>query len=763
MNSTNSTKFKSAQNLNIDNISSIPKKRTIDLIKEYLNSQPDQIEKLQTISKSIYEVMSQFIQITKNYSSQLENLAMQIIPNYTTEGQLAQAVQGILLFYSENLNILINELSKKNEKTEENENIMIKFNEYKKSYFMKIKNVIFCHEKYKKEIELYQEFLVNEEFKEHMNKGDLRNMDDEIPNININIKESHIKDEKEERKESSDDNSNCDKKDENNFLKGFNPFDGIYDKDNQKDVIESNKTYLSNLNESNDIYNNIKDFLSKEKTNLRKNIFNVCVCLIDGLLKCVKNQKENYDIQKEVIKNLTNTIKFEETDKNKIRPNPHKLKYLEIYENYILEKNDLTPKKQNLTTDDLNKNKNNSFNSDKKNLNAGIIKLDTDNPIKNTVSYNNKENKLNIPQKSEKFKYMVKKLNRVEILDIFEKIKNTNILISEHDSKIIEEEKNYKQIKDILVLIFNDTEKYTENDKNILINFFMKDKKYTFYFIKVLNDHRTKGNFLLSEKTFKYLGELFKYINDLILSINDMDLFKYIFILSMTYYHVSKSEDLKIYLFSYIKDHPDYQKEKFWQDYLNELIEHDLKGANNQDIDLSNSDISKLNRDQKEKLNNCYFSNFLTAVKAMADFRMDKKFVRDFVEKNKDKYILTQDQIENVCMIYDISLKENEANYNGDFLNEKKQDELNNKDNKDKVDNIKLNNENKPDQIEKKENEIIDNDQQQIDKINSKENNYKEIFLSENCNKIIGNEIENKEIDIINIKKNSENQKNEDN
>ena len=111
--------------------------------------------------------------------------------------------------------------------------------------------------------------------------------------------------------------------------------------DNQKEVIESDNLYLSNLNESNEIFKNLKEYLSKEKTNLRKNIFNVCVCLIEGLLKCVKNQKENYDIQNEVIINLTNELQYEERDKNKMKPMTYKLKYLEIYKNYINEKSDL--------------------------------------------------------------------------------------------------------------------------------------------------------------------------------------------------------------------------------------------------------------------------------------------------------------------------------------------------------------------------------------------------------------------------------------
>ncbi len=43
--------------------------------------------------------------------------------------------------------------------------------------------------------------------------------------------------------------------------------------------------------------------------------------------------------------------------------------------------------------------------------------------IRNTISYNAKNMKLKKEQIEEKFKFMVTKLSRIEILNIFEKIK----------------------------------------------------------------------------------------------------------------------------------------------------------------------------------------------------------------------------------------------------------------------------------------------------------------------------------------------------
>ena len=741
--------YKSDKTLYIYPKNELKKQLDLDLIKYYLSSQPEQIEKLVNDSKNTYETINEFIDITQNYSSNLEILALKIKPNYTTaEGQLAQAVQGILLFFSEELSNLISELKKTNISPKEDQiNIVLnKFEEQRDKYLKKIKEANLNSDKFKKELQLYQEYLVNKEYKEHIKNNDPQYNDDDIIYIykknkiqtENNIEKKNTDKKKEEKKKINlfDENEYAilDESDLNIFKKytpsnnnndnNENEFKSELNNDNnEKEVITSQKLYFTNINESNDILKNIKEFLSKEKTNLRKNIFQVCDCFIEGLLKCAQNQKKKYDIQNEVIKNITNILKYEETDKNKVRPEIVRLKYLQIYQEYIEEKSDITiNKKSKLSSDELGKN--NNLKHFKKMKSNNILSR------RNCLLINTKD------QIFKAFKDIVIKLNRVDILNIFEEIKKTNIILDKSDIKFIEEETNYKVIHEILVSIFINTEKYTDKEKDILINFFKQDKIYIIYFIKVLNDHRAKGNFILSENTLKYLGELFTFINNLILNQNDMELFKYIFMLSMTYYHVTK-DNMKIYLFSYIKDHPDYQKVKFWDDYLFELIEHDLKeNPYHQNLDLSKKKVDNLNREDKEKLSNCYFSNFITVVKAMADFRKDKKFVRDFVEKNKEKYTLSNEQIENICMVFDISLSENEANYNGDFICKEKQ----NKSNEQNEENINSE--------KKEEKEIIEDKENEDEKIEQKEN--KKDNIEDNTNKDEKKEeikIENKNIE----------------
>ena len=694
MSNLNEFKHRSAKSLEVFPKLDI-KASSIYLIKDFLLSQPEQIKNLEHVSTTLYEVINKFVEITKDYSSQLEILALSIIPNNSTEGQLAQAVQSILLFYLESLNNLMSELQKAIVKTNEKEidSIINQINEYNNDYLMKIKEVNLKSKNYEKEVEFYQEYLVNKEYDEHIKRGDLRNYDDEIINNNERSKLEKIKNEN-------------NKKEEKNFLYDF---DIIEEKDYLKEFIKEAtnnfKSYNSidvGLNDT----DNEKELITEEKTNLRKNIVKMCDCFIEGLLKCAKAQKENCDIQNEVIKNLKNILNYEEKDKNQIVFKPINLKYLEIYDNFKKEKNESE-------FNDNEKNNSNIIISNKKMKNK---RTSLDFSGRNTIGYNQIFNNIiNEEMLQEKFKNMVITLNRDEILKIFEKIKNTKINLSENDLKLIEQESNYKIIHEIIVKIFIDTETYTEKDKKIIIDYFEKDKIYIFYFIRILNDHRTKGKFIISEHTLKYLGELFEFINNLILSKNDMELFKFLFILSMTYYYFSEKDNSKIYLFSYIKDHPDYQKVKFWEEYLHELINHDLKGNNFNQTDLSNKKIDQLNREEKEKLKNCYFSNFLSVTKAMADFRMDKQFVRDFVEKNKEKYILSNEQIENICMIFDVSLRENEKDYNGD-LNKEKINKLNDKENKEE------NKDNKENKLEdNKENEYNKNNEEDIEEDN-KEN-----------------------------------------
>ena len=705
-------------------------------IKEYLNIQPEEINKLNDISKTFISIINNLIEYTKNYSSQIEFLALKIVPNYTIEGHLMQSFQALLLFFSEGLNSLIKELRNNiNIKHEENiSKILEQFKLYKKEYYQKIKEANNSHKNFKKEFNLYQEFLVNNEFKEHKKKGNISN---NIYDDSIYIKES----------------------DDNNITEE-NQFDYLLnEKDNKSELIKSNKEYIKNINESNDLLNNIRQFLSQEKTNIIKNIYNLNKYFVNGLVNYSKHINKSFETQIEVLNKLTNRLIHKEKNQTILTDFTIKLKYLEIYHQNVLEKKNLNNKEnstnknsginnnninnQNETNKKIKKKENNKKNNkrndvlsleyintehkndlnllDRKTLNLSSKQLDNNSDIgRKTFNPNQIRSNSTEEEKEEIFQSQVKKLNRDEIINIYEKIKDTNISLNAADIKLIETEKNYKKIKEILIILFIHPEKYVEEHKNSLINLLEEDKKYILYFIKVLNDHRTKGNCFLSEFTFKYFGEVFQFLNNYILRNNYMEIFKYILILSQTYCYYSKENKKKVYLFSFIKDYAGYTNPQFWEDYLKELIKHDLKNINKTDLDLNNINLEKSKKDEKEKLVNCFFSNLLTTSKAMADFNLDKNFVREFVEKNKNKYYLSQEQIDNICLLYEMSINEEQNISN----KEDKLSELENQIEKEKIKNNKLEEDKtKEDIIDDNHNNDNINNENKIELEKDKENN----------------------------------------
>ena len=128
--------------------------KEFELIKNYLNSQPDKINNLINVSKTLNSTIINFIEYTKNYSSQIEFLAMKMIPNYSIEGQLIQAIQAFLLFFSEGINNLVSQL-RKNMSTKQDEDlsqVIEQFNVQKKLYYHKIKNVNSSYKNFKKKL-----------------------------------------------------------------------------------------------------------------------------------------------------------------------------------------------------------------------------------------------------------------------------------------------------------------------------------------------------------------------------------------------------------------------------------------------------------------------------------------------------------------------------------------------------------------------------------------------------------------------------------
>ena len=175
-----------------------------------------------------------------------------------------------------------------------------------------------------------------------------------------------------------------------------------------------------------------------------------------------------------------------------------------------------------------------------------------------------------------------------------------------------------------------------------MIEIFKNDKEYILFFLQRLNNDRSRGGLISSMKIYKRVGELFKLINDLVLEKDDLDCFRYISILSMTYYRNNGNE--KIYIYEYIKDHQKIKNLDFWKKYLETLIKYDINNTIYSNEDEKNDNKENKEKEMQFKLNFATFSNILSVINNLTDFGLGKNFIKQFIDYTQKNYSLTEEQ-----------------------------------------------------------------------------------------------------------------------
>jgi len=243
-----------------------------------------------------------------------------------------------------------------------------------------------------------------------------------------------------------------------------------------------------------------------------------------------------------------------------------------------------------------------------------------------------------------------KNLKLENIENIIKEMQKNNLEVKKEDLENYEREKNLNLIERNTKLIFETDSDldFTDDDLNKMIEIFKNDKEYILFFLQRLNNDRSRGGLISSMKIYKRVGELFKLINDLVLEKDDLDCFRYISILSMTYYRNNGNE--KIYIYEYIKDHQKIKNLDFWKKYLETLIKYDINNTiySNEDEKNDNKE-NKENKESKEKemqfkLNFATFSNILSVINNLTDFGLGKNFIKQFIDYTQKNYSLTEDQ-----------------------------------------------------------------------------------------------------------------------
>jgi hypothetical protein len=292
---------------------------------------------------------------------------------------------------------------------------------------------------------------------------------------------------------------------------------------NINQVLETRKAYLNRIAPTNDIVKKLVEFGLNEKKLLGEELYNISKLFVDKLNECVESQKKKNDDQEIILSDLHKQIKEEKFENLNLDIQQYSLHCLSIYIN--------AKKMSRKSNKEIEKDKN-------------LEKLG---------------------QKSEEFK-IYKDITLDHIENIIKEMQKNGLEIKKKDLEDFEMEKVKDYIDKMTKHIADNTEEnFTEEDKNKLKKYFKEKEDYRLFFLQRLNNDRAKGAEIYNKNIFNYLGEIFQCINDQILKTEDYLSFKYISIISMTYFKTEGNK--KVYIYEFIKDNEKLQDIEFWKKY----------------------------------------------------------------------------------------------------------------------------------------------------------------------------------------------------
>ena len=292
-------------------------------INKIISSQREEIKRIQLFLNSIIDIYKEYINISKEFSKKLENLALKIKPDGKTfEGQLVQALQGTLLFNSNSLNEMTEEMNnifnKQNKNgIDENDGVET-FEHFTEVYFEQYNKTMDSYKIYESGVESYENYLIKKEL------GLIKDGD-----------ECYIKDNNKDTNNGNKANHNNNKTNNNN--------NNLHD--NHKDVYINQQKFLNNMRACNDILKNLFDYFSDEKNTMREQLFYYCQSFNENILSCLNKQNETCLNQKIILENLNKTQKLKgledkELNKHFLKPNAYSLNCLKMEEEDGEEKKD---------------------------------------------------------------------------------------------------------------------------------------------------------------------------------------------------------------------------------------------------------------------------------------------------------------------------------------------------------------------------------------------------------------------------------------
>ena len=401
-------------------------------------------------------------------------------------------------------------------------------------------------------------------------------------------------------------------------------------KEQFKDKYETNinyyKKYIETFNNLENFYlNNYKKIKEKNEINILKMLMKKKIIKDNEINSAYENYlKSNYDLN-DFCANLVSNLIYLLYDYNKYKNN--------IKDNIIM----LTNK---LHSSSFFKENKNEINKDEKNDN-----INKNNNIENfeflkfefpIIKYNLELIKfVGLDIENEKLNNINESKNILEIISL--------LLI--HYSKYIKEFDIKKEFNKIEICEFMDNliEK-GKIDENIYLKIleYIKNKNLRKFFLLYINKIRTKGKLSLENaKSMKVFGIIIKEIfNYLSTEENNIEYLKLIIIMSLTYFYINK-HGKQIYLSCYLQSFKIIQESIFWEKFMKNLIEFDLKKEKERNTDIN---IIK---------HNIVFSKILSGLQDMESLMIKKENVKIAINEVIKYYNLEENLKEQINILID--------------------------------------------------------------------------------------------------------------
>ena len=401
-------------------------------------------------------------------------------------------------------------------------------------------------------------------------------------------------------------------------------------KEQFKDKYETNinyyKKYIETFNNLENFYlNNYKKIKEKNEINILKMLMKKKIIKDNEINSVYENYlKSNYDLN-DFCANLVSNLIYLLYDYNKYKNN--------IKDNIIMLTNKLHSSsffKEN--KNEINKDENND-NINKNNNIENFEFLKFEFPI---IKYNLQLIKfVGLDIEKEKLNNINESKNILEIISL--------LLI--HYSKYIKEFDIKKEFNKIEICEFMDNliEKGKIDEKIYLkILEYIKNKNLRKFFLLYINKIRTKGKLSLENaKSMKVFGIIIKEIfNYLSTEENNIEYLKLIIIMSLTYFYINKNGK-QIYLSCYLQSFKIIQESIFWEKFMKNLIEFDLKKEKERNTDIN---IIK---------HNIVFSKILSGLQDMESLMIKKENVKIAINEVIKYYNLEENLKEQINILID--------------------------------------------------------------------------------------------------------------